>query len=70
MRDCKEHFCLKDSLMRRKIILRIALIIVSIIAIAFAGFVVWASNPAQPMQEAIAALESDTNVSVNSENWI
>ncbi len=56
--------------MRRKIILRVALIIVLIIAIASVGFVVWASNPAQPMQEAIAALESDTDVSVNSENWI
>ena len=51
---------------RYKIIIGI-LLIITIISV---GFVVWAETPPAPMQEALEALESDTEVTVTTQNWI
>ena len=51
---------------RRKTIIA-ALIIV---AIAGAGFVLWAETPLGPMPEALSALQSDSKVHVSTEHWI
>ena len=42
-----------------------------IILAVFAGvFVLWGETPAQPMPEALAALQSDTDVKVSAGNWL
>jgi len=38
--------------------------------LALAGFVIWASTPAGPMPEELAALESDAEVQVETEPWL
>jgi pimeloyl-ACP methyl ester carboxylesterase len=49
--------------------LRIVLIALPILlVIAVVGFLVWASNPLQPTSEALAALESDAQVTVSESN--
>jgi predicted alpha/beta-hydrolase family hydrolase len=37
--------------------------------LALGGFIIWASTPAGPMPEALAALESDAEVQVETEPW-
>ena len=45
--------------------------IVAIVLVAGAGgFVVWASDTSQPMPEALAALQSDAQVVVETGQWI
>ena len=41
-----------------------------VLILVLAGFVVWASAAAAPMPEALAALESDTQVRVETEPWL
>ena len=51
--------------------LRIALIAILVIGVLVAsGFVIWANTPPAPMAEALAALESDTAVTVDQSRWI
>jgi predicted esterase len=51
--------------------LRIILASLGLVLVLFAaGFVVWGETPAQPMPEALAALRSDTQVSVTSNQWL
>lgn len=51
--------------------LRIFLIVLGLVLGLFtAGFVVWGETPAQPMPEALAALQSDPQVSVTSGQWL
>jgi pimeloyl-ACP methyl ester carboxylesterase len=38
--------------------------------LALAGFVVWASTPSSPMLEALAALQSDSQVRVETKPWL
>jgi pimeloyl-ACP methyl ester carboxylesterase len=38
--------------------------------LALGGFVIWASTPAGPMPEELAALESDAEVQVETEPWL
>jgi dienelactone hydrolase len=52
---------------RRRKILLIAVLIVLIIV---TGFVVWAETPPSPMQEALNALRSDSDVTVVSGQWL
>ena len=40
------------------------------LVIALAGFVIWAQTPLGPMPEALAALESDSAVRVETEPWL
>ena len=44
--------------------------IVVILVMAAGGFVVWASGASQPMPEALAALQSDAQVKVETGQWI
>jgi len=51
--------------------LRIFLSLISLLLILLiAGFVVWGETPARPMPEALAALQSDGQVTVSTENWL
>ena len=45
---------------------RFALLLVGFIIVASAGFVLWGETPARPMPEALAALQSDSQVTVTS----
>ncbi len=47
-----------------------ALVIVLLLAVGALGFVIWANNAAQPMPEALAALQSDAAVTVSQADWI
>jgi len=49
---------------------KILLIVLGALALVVAGFVVWGETPAQPMPEALAALQSDTQVTVSTGPWI
>ncbi len=46
----------------------LALALVIVLLVASIGFVVWANDALQPMEEAIAALQSDAKVNVSNEN--
>jgi pimeloyl-ACP methyl ester carboxylesterase len=41
-----------------------------LLLLALVGFVVWASTPSSPMPEALAALQSDTQVGVETKPWL
>ncbi len=47
-----------------------AALLLAVILIGALGFVIWASNPAEPMPEALAALESSPEVTVETEPWL
>ncbi len=49
---------------------RISLALAVILLVALGGFVLWASNPLGPMPEALAALQSDATVQVQTNRWI
>lgn len=53
-----------------KIIKRIALGLVLVVALIVIGFVAWAETPVGPAPEAITALQSDANVTVTTDNFI
>jgi hypothetical protein len=51
--------------------LRVFLMILGLVLVLFgAGFVVWGETPAQPMPQALAALNSDAQVNVSSGQWL
>jgi len=50
--------------------LRILLGILILLGIITGGFVLWGSNPAKPMPEALSALQSDMQVAVTVGNWL
>ncbi len=50
---------------------RIVLIgLLALVVIAAGGFVGWGLTPSQPMPEALAAMQSDTNVKVSNHRWL
>jgi len=49
---------------------RVALLVVSLIIVAVVGFVLWGVTPARPMPEALAALQSDAQVTVTQGQWL
>ena len=51
-------------------ILRLIPWFLGLLAVLFLGFVVWGSTPAQPMPEALAALQSDARVTVTTGAWV
>jgi pimeloyl-ACP methyl ester carboxylesterase len=53
-----------------KIIQRILLGFIILLLLATAGFVIWGLTPSSPMPEALAALQSDTTVTVNNGAWL
>lgn len=51
--------------------LRVVLALFGMMLVLFvAGFVVWGETPAQPMPEALAAINSDAQVTVTSGQWL
>ena len=44
--------------------------LIIIVALAIIGFVIWGSTPSRPMPEALAALQSDAKVQVETGPWI
>jgi Alpha/beta hydrolase family len=54
----------------RKTIRIILLIAVIMLVVVISGFVIWGSTPAGPMPEALAALQSDSNVRVTTDSWL
>ncbi len=49
---------------------RISLTVLALLIVATAAFVIWAENPLDAMPEAIAALESDDQVSLTQQDWM
>ena len=58
----------KSSL--RTLIGRLGAILLIVLMLAVGGFIAWAEFPPAPMPEAISALESDSSVSVDQQQWI
>lgn len=44
--------------------------LLALLLLGLAGFVIWAANPLGPMPEALAALESDDQIEVISDDWL
>ena len=53
-----------------KFIRRILLVLLVGLILASSGFVVWGNTPAAPMTEALAALQSDAQVTVLTGSWL
>ena len=49
---------------------RILLSITGLLGILVLGFIIWGSSPARPIPEALAALQSDADVSVAAGKWL
>jgi dienelactone hydrolase len=54
----------------KKILLWALAVIAALLVIASVGFVIWAETPLGPMPEALAALESDAQVTIETESWL
>ena len=54
----------------RKILIRVLIGVIVVIALGIGGFLLWASDSHPPMPEAFASLETDQNVQVALEPWI
>jgi pimeloyl-ACP methyl ester carboxylesterase len=50
--------------------LRVLLVILGVLVVVSGAFVVWGETPARPMPEALAALQSDTQVAVTTGKWL
>ena len=55
---------------RKRLVLRILAILLALLFLAVIGFVIWAETPLGPMPEALAALETDETVRVETEPWL
>lgn len=51
-------------------LLRVLLVIVGALVVVSGAFVIWGETPARPMPEALAALQSDTQVTVTTGKWL
>lgn len=49
---------------------RIVLVVLAIFILASIGFVIWGSTPAQPMPEALEALQPNAQVTVSTSPWL
>lgn len=56
--------------MKRKWLKRILYGLLLLLFLAFVGFVIWAETPLGPMPEALSALQSDEQVSVETSPWL
>lgn len=54
----------------KKWIKRLGLTLILLLVVAVVGFVIWAETPLGPMPEALAALESDAQVTVQTDPWL
>lgn len=48
----------------------LTIFIIGLVVLVASGFVAWGNTPARPMPEAINALQSDSQVTVATENWL
>ena len=56
---------------KRRIFIGIGIALLAIVLLGAIGFVAWASNAAQPMPEALAAMQSDSTVQFSQQNgWL
>jgi hypothetical protein len=53
-----------------RILKRVLLVALIILLVAVAGFTIWAYTPLGPMPEAVAALQSDEQVTVQTSPWL
>jgi dienelactone hydrolase len=49
---------------------RILLAVLGLLVLLAIGFIAWGSSPARPMTEALSALQSDSQVTVATDNWL
>jgi hypothetical protein len=56
--------------MRRRFLRTVLVIIGLMVIVSAIGFVIWGETPAKPMPEALAALESDAQVTVTPGKWL
>jgi hypothetical protein len=54
---------------RKALFKKVIIAVLVLLVIAGAAFVIWGSNPSKPMPEALAALQSDPSVQVESAPW-
>ncbi|HET7377714.1 MAG TPA: alpha/beta hydrolase [Anaerolineae bacterium] len=54
----------------RRILLGVLIAIAVVLVIGLIGFIVWTSNPYQPMPQALDALKSDSQVEVQTDTWL
>lgn len=53
-----------------KLVWKILLGVAAVILLAMAAFTIWAYTPASPMPEAVAAMQSNANVTVSQDGWV
>lgn len=53
-----------------RILKRVLMALLAVLLLAVAGFTIWAYTPPTPMPEALAALESDAQVEVETSPWL
>jgi hypothetical protein len=53
-----------------RILKRVLLVAIAVLLVAIAGFTIWAYTPLGPMPEAMAALQSDDQVTVQTSPWL
>ena len=53
-----------------RILKRVLLVLLAVVLLALVGFTIWAYTPLGPMPEAIAALQSDAQVQVETSPWL
>lgn len=54
----------------RKIVLGLFISIIALLVVGVGGFLVWTSNPYQPMPQALEALKGDPRVEVQTDAWL
>ena len=54
----------------KRIIIGVLIALVALVAVGVVGFLVWTSNPYQPMPQALEALKSDSQVEVSNSPWL
>ena len=59
-----------EPVQRRGRWVNVLIVLILLVALVFIGFVLWASRSAPVMDEAIAALATDAQVSVETEPWL
>jgi hypothetical protein len=54
----------------KRLVFKVLAIVLALTLLAATGFVIWAQTPLGPMPEALAALETDDTVRVETEPWL
>jgi acetyl esterase/lipase len=54
----------------RRVIIGVFIALIAVILIGAVAFLAWTSNSSQPMPQALDALKSDSQVDVQTDNWL